>query len=222
MTLKTSHLPGSEGERRQVKILSHPSVPFGCVLRFEPTCASAKTTCAIRLNVETLAARRDQSDPYMGLCSKLGIAAVILLLPAISAYPAGTRNRIDPDPVTSQMPAAAKRCAVVCGIGCIRPWAPRGTAFPVPYDGGLFDCLRSGSVTPHRSGIASKPLLQAVQSRAEGVVRWGGGSSNTAASHAVDVGVQVILEKHIVPSKFSRADSLGANSDSSNRFVVPR
>ena len=158
----------------------------------------------------------------MGLCSKLGVAAVILLFPGISAYPAGTRDRIDPDPVTSRIPAGAKRCAVVCGIGCIRPWAPRDTAFPVPYDGGLFDCLRSGPVTPHRSGTASKPLLQAVQGRAERVVRWDRGASNIAVSHAVEVGVGIILETHIVPSKFSRADSLGARSDSRNRFVVPR
>jgi len=55
---------------------------------------------------------------------------------------------------------------VVCGISCIRPWAPfNGTAFPMPYEGGLFECLRSGPVTQHPSGASSKPLLQAVPGR---------------------------------------------------------
>ena len=54
-----------------------------------------------------------------------------------------------PDPVINLMRAEAPRCAVVCGISCIRPWAP-AAAFPTPYDGGLFECLRSGPVTPVR------------------------------------------------------------------------
>ena len=44
----------------------------------------------------------------------------------------------------SLMRAEAPRCAVVCDISCIRPWAPfNDTAFPMPYDGGLFECLVS-------------------------------------------------------------------------------
>jgi hypothetical protein len=104
---------------------------------------------------------------FMRLCHKLGIAAVVLLLACISAYPASTRNRIDPGPVIGLMRAEAPRCAVVCGISCIRPWAPyNDTPFPMPDGGGLFECLRSGPVTPHPSGASSKPLLQAVQGRA--------------------------------------------------------
>lgn len=96
-------------------------------------------------------------------------AALVLLLPRISTYPASTRNRIDPDPVIGLMRAAAPRCAVVCGLSCIRPWAPfNGTAFPMPYEGGLFECLRSGPVTTHPSGASSQPLLQAVPGRTLG------------------------------------------------------
>jgi hypothetical protein len=96
--------------------------------------------------------------------------AVLLLLPRISAYPASARNSIDFDPVISLMRAEAPRCAVVCGMSCIKPWAPfNDTAFPMPYEGGLFECLRSRAVTPHPSGASSKPLLQAVQGRALGL-----------------------------------------------------
>jgi hypothetical protein len=70
---------------------------------------------------------------------------VVLLLPRISAYSASTRNKTDPDLVISLMRAEAPRCAVVCGISCIRPWAPFNDApFPMPDEGGLFGCLRSG------------------------------------------------------------------------------
>jgi len=94
--------------------------------------------------------------------------AVVLLL-RISAYPASTRNSIDFDPVISLMRAEAPRCAVVCGMSCIKPWAPfNDTAFPIPYEGGLFECLRSRAFTPHPPGASSKPLLQAVQGRALG------------------------------------------------------
>jgi hypothetical protein len=59
---------------------------------------------------------------------------------------------------------------VVCGISCIRPWAPfNDTAFPMPYDGGLFECLRSGPVTPSPSGTPSKLPLHAVQGRELGL-----------------------------------------------------
>jgi len=96
--------------------------------------------------------------------------AVVLLLPRISAHSASTRNRIDFDPVISLMRAEAPRCAVVCGMSCIKPWAPfNDTAFPIPYEGGLFECLRSRAFTPHPSGASSKPLLQAVQGRALGL-----------------------------------------------------
>lgn len=55
--------------------------------------------------------------------------------------------------IISLMRAEAPRCAVVCGISCIRPWAPfNDTAFPMPYDGGLFECLRPGPVTPYPPG----------------------------------------------------------------------
>ena len=58
----------------------------------------------------------------------------------------------------SLMRAEAPRCAVVCGISCIRPRAPfNDTAFPVPYDGGLFECLRSGPVTPYPPGARMQP-----------------------------------------------------------------
>ena len=70
---------------------------------------------------------------------------VVLLLPRISAYSASTRNKTAPALVISRMRAAAPRCAVVCGISCIRPWAPFNDApFPMPDEGGLFGCLRSG------------------------------------------------------------------------------
>jgi hypothetical protein len=86
---------------------------------------------------------------------------VVLLLSRISAYSASKRNRIDPGPVIGLMRAEAPRCAVVCGISCIRPWAPyNDTPFPMPDGGGLFECLRSGPDTPHPSGASSKPLLQ--------------------------------------------------------------
>lgn len=92
--------------------------------------------------------------------------AALVLLPRISA---STRNRIDPDPVIGLMRAAAPRCAVVCGLSCIRPWAPfNGTAFPMPYEGGLFECLRSGPVTTHPSGALSTPRLQAAPGRTFG------------------------------------------------------
>lgn len=101
---------------------------------------------------------------FMRLCSKLGIAVVVLLLPHISAYSASTRNKTAPDPLVSLMRAEAPRCAVVCGISCIRPWAPFDhTAFPMSDQGGLFECLQSGAVTPHASG---KPMLQPVRGRA--------------------------------------------------------
>lgn len=96
----------------------------------------------------------------MRLCYKLGIAAVVLLLPCISAYPAGPRNKIDPDPVISLRPTEAPRCAVACGIGCIRPWAPFNDAgFPMPFEGGLFECLQLGPVTPSWS-FGVRPCLQ--------------------------------------------------------------
>ena len=96
--------------------------------------------------------------------------AVVLLLPRISAHSASTRNRIDFDPVISLMRAEAPRCAVVCGMSCIKPWAPfNDTTFPMPYEGGLFECLRSGAVTPHLSGASSRPLLEAVPGRALGL-----------------------------------------------------
>ena len=92
--------------------------------------------------------------------------AVVLVVPRTSAYPASTRNRIDFEPVISLMRAEAPRCAVVCGMSCIKPWAPfNDTAFPMPYEGGLFECLRSVAVTPHPSGASGKPLIQAVQGR---------------------------------------------------------
>lgn len=103
----------------------------------------------------------------MRLCYKLGIAAVVLLLPRISAYPASTRNRIDFEPVISLMRAEAPRCAVVCGMSCIRPWAPfNDTAFPMPDQGGLFECLQSGAVPPHPSDASGKPMFQPVWGRA--------------------------------------------------------
>jgi hypothetical protein len=77
---------------------------------------------------------------------------VVLLLPRISAYSASTRNKTAPPLVISLMRAAAPRCAVVCGISCIRPWAPFNDGpFPMPDEGGLFGCLRSGS------GLVSLP-----------------------------------------------------------------
>jgi hypothetical protein len=104
---------------------------------------------------------------FMRLCYKLGIAAVVLLLPGISAHSAGTRSKIDPDSVVSLMRAVAPRCAVVCGITCIRPWAPfNGTAFPMPDQGGLFECLQSGAVTPYPSDASGKPMSQPAQGRA--------------------------------------------------------
>ena len=121
----------------------------------------------------------------MRLCYKLGIAAVVLLLPRISAYPASTRNRIDFDPVISLMRAEAPRCAVVCGMSCIRPWAPpNDTGFPMPYEGGFFECLRSGPATPRPSGASSKPLLQAVQGRALGQPRSFNALVETTLRHA--------------------------------------
>lgn len=78
--------------------------------------------------------------------------AVVLLLPRTSASSAGTRNKTDPALVISLMRAAAPRCAVVCGISCIRPWAPFNDGpFPMPDEGGLFGCLRSGPVLLLRS-----------------------------------------------------------------------
>jgi len=95
--------------------------------------------------------------------------AVVLLLPRFPAYPASTGNRIAPDPVTSLMRAESPRCALVCGMSCLRPWAPfNDTAFPMSYEGGLFECLRSGPVTPHPSSGSSKPRLHAVPGRALG------------------------------------------------------
>jgi hypothetical protein len=86
---------------------------------------------------------------------------VVFLLSPISGYSASKRNEIDPDPVIGLMRAEAPRCAVVCGMSCIRPWAPfNDTPFPMPDGGGLFECLRSGPVTPHPAGASSKPLLQ--------------------------------------------------------------
>lgn len=155
----------------------------------------------------------------MRLCANLGVAAVLILLPCISAYGASTRNKIDPDPL---IPAEGPSCTVACGISCIRPWAPSGTAFPMLYDGGLFQCLRLGSVTPRPSGARSKPLLQTVQRRVKAVLRWDGSSLDTAVSRAVDASVPIILEKRVVASKFSRADFLRANNDSRNQFAAPR
>jgi hypothetical protein len=104
---------------------------------------------------------------FMRLCYKLGIAVVVLLLPGIPAYSASTRNKTAPDPVVSLMRAVAPRCAVVCGISCIRPWAPFDhTAFPMPDQGGLFECLQSGAVTPHASGASGGPMSQPVRGRA--------------------------------------------------------
>lgn len=86
---------------------------------------------------------------------------------AMSAPPAAKQSRAASSPAPSLgmfaflknqqtislMPSEAPRCAVVCGISCIRPRAPfNDTAFPVPYDGGLFECLRSGLVTPYPPG----------------------------------------------------------------------
>ncbi len=97
---------------------------------------------------------------FMRLCYKLGIAAVFLLLPCVSAYPASTRNKIDPDPVIGLMRPEAPRCAVVCGINCIRPWAPfNDTGFSMPYDGGLLQCLRLRPVTPHPSGATRQAAV---------------------------------------------------------------
>lgn len=104
----------------------------------------------------------------MRLCYKLGIVAVVVLLCRISAYPASTRNGIDPHPAISLMRAEAPRCAVICGISCIRPWAPfNGTGFPMPDQGGLFECLRSGPVIPQPIRRIQQARLQAVQ-----VERW--------------------------------------------------
>ena len=104
----------------------------------------------------------------MRLCYKLGIVAVVVLLCCISAYPAGTRNGTDPHPAISLMRAEAPRCAVVCGISCIRPWAPfNGAGFPMPDQGGLFECLRSGPVIPQPIRRIQQARLQAVQ-----VERW--------------------------------------------------
>jgi hypothetical protein len=104
---------------------------------------------------------------FMRLCYKLGIVVVVLLLPGISAYSASTRNKTAPDPVVSLMRAVAPRCAVVCGISCIRPWAPFDhTAFPIPDQGGLFECLQSGAVTPHASGASGGPMSQPVRALA--------------------------------------------------------
>ena len=136
--------------------------------RLAPLCASATTTCATRLNIQTPGCpQRPVGSYFMRLCYKLGIAAVVLLLPRISAYPASTRNEIDSDPVVSLMRAEAPRCAVVCGIGCIRPWAPfNDTAFPMPDQGGLFGCLQSVAVPPHPSDASGKPMFQPIWGRA--------------------------------------------------------
>lgn len=103
----------------------------------------------------------------MRLCYKLGMSAVALLLPWISAHPASTRTKIDPDPVIRLRRTGAPRCAVVCGISCIRPWAPfNETAFPMLYDGGLFECLRSEPVPSYPWGAPRNPVLQAIRDRA--------------------------------------------------------
>ena len=121
----------------------------------------------------------------MRLCYKLGIAAVVLLLPRISAYPASTPKRIDFDPVISLMRAEAPRCAVVCGMSCIRPWAPpNDTGFPMPYEGGFFECLRSGPATRQPSGASSKPLLRGLQGRALGQPRYFNPLVETTLRHA--------------------------------------
>ena len=85
---------------------------------------------------------------FIRLCYQLGVATLVLLS-CVSTYSAATRNKILPDPVINLMRAEAPRCAEVCGLSCIRPWAP-AAAFSMPYDGGLFACLRSGPVTPVR------------------------------------------------------------------------
>jgi hypothetical protein len=138
-----------------------------------------------------------QSQAASSLAQSLGMfaypkkqqTAVALLLPRISAYPASTRNKIDPDPVSSLMRAEAPRCAVVCGISCIRPWAPfNDTAFPMPYDGGLFECLRSGPVTPYPSGTPSNLPLHAVQGRELGLptlLQHAGGNHVTPREAAI-------------------------------------
>ena len=129
-----------------------------------PLCASTTTTCATRLNLETSGyPQRPVGSYFMRLCHRLGIAAVVLLLPGISAYSASTRNKTAPNPVVSLMRAEAPRCAVVCGISCISPWAPFDhNAFPMPDQGGLLECLQSGAVAPHPPG---KPMLQPVRGR---------------------------------------------------------
>lgn len=82
---------------------------------------------------------------------------VVLVLSRISAYAASTRNKIDLDAVIGLMRAEAPRCTVACGISCIRPGAPfNDTPFPMPDEGGLFECLRSGPANPHPSGASSK------------------------------------------------------------------
>ena len=94
-----------------------------------------------------------QSQPVWSPAQSLGLfvypkkqqISVVLLLPRISAYSASTRNKTGLALVISLMRAAAPRCAVVCGMSCIRPWAPFNDApFPIPDEGGLFGCLRSG------------------------------------------------------------------------------
>ena len=116
-----------------------------------------------------------QSQARSSLAQSLGLlaypngqqTAVALLPPHISAYPASTGNKIDPDPVISLRRAEAPSCAVVCSIMCIKPWAPlNDTTFPMPYEGGLFECLGLGPVTSRASGASSKLLLQAVLGRA--------------------------------------------------------
>jgi hypothetical protein len=73
------------------------------------------------------------------------VVLLLPLLPRISSYSASTPNKTDPDPVIRLMRAEARRCAVVCSISCIRPWAPfSDPPFPMPDEGGLFECLRSG------------------------------------------------------------------------------
>ena len=136
--------------------------------RLAPLCASATTTCATRLNLQTSGRPQRPVGSYsMRLCYKLGIAAVVILLPRISAYPASTRSKTDPDLVISLMRAEAPRCAVVCGMSCIRPWAPfNDTAFPMPDQGGLFECLQSGAVPPHPSDPSVKSMFQPVWGRA--------------------------------------------------------